>query len=148
MLTKSGKYYYDADAVREPQDRPEQQGKSLGWGKVGDSNGMENYAPGTGIRQYNPLGRNKRTVWTIPTQPFPEAHFAVFPEALVMPCIKAGSAIGDTILDPFSGAGTVMKVAQNLNRQGIGIELKQEYIEIAIKRLSQEVLTFKSREGR
>ena len=80
-------------------------------------------------------GRIKRTVWTINTKPFKEAHFAVFPEALVETPIKAGCPEGGVVLDPFSGAGTVAKVATELNRNFIGFELNPEYCEIARRRL-------------
>jgi DNA modification methylase len=81
--------------------------------------------------------KNRRTVWSINTEPYPEAHFAVFPTDLIAPCILAGSNEGDTILDPFFGSGTVGSVAQEYNRKCIGIELKDEYIELAIKRNSE-----------
>lgn len=81
--------------------------------------------------------KNRRTVWSINTEPYPEAHFAVFPTDLIAPCILAGSNEGDTILDPFFGSGTVGAVAQEYNRKCIGVELKDEYIELAIKRNSE-----------
>lgn len=80
--------------------------------------------------------KNKRTVWSINTEPCPEAHFAVFPKALVRPCVLAGSHPGDVVLDPFYGAGTVGIVARELGRYCLGIELKDEYIQIANKRTS------------
>ncbi len=80
--------------------------------------------------------KNKRTVWSINTEPFAEAHFAVFPPALVRPCILAGSRAGDVVLDPFYGAGTVGTVAGELGRRCVGIELNSEYIKIARKRAS------------
>ncbi|MBI3872536.1 MAG: site-specific DNA-methyltransferase [candidate division Zixibacteria bacterium] len=80
--------------------------------------------------------KNKRTVWSINTEPFPEAHFAVFPPALVRPCILAGSQLNDIVLDPFYGSGTVGAVARELGRRCIGIELNNEYIKIAKKRAS------------
>lgn len=86
--------------------------------------------------------RNKRTVWTIPTQPFPEAHFATFPEKLVEPCVLAGCPRGGVVLDPFAGSGTTGLVARRLGCSFIGIELNPEYVRIAEKRLSQEVLDF------
>lgn len=67
--------------------------------------------------------RNKRSVWTIPTEPYSEAHFATFPSALVRPCIQAGSRIGDTVLDPFAGSGTVGMVAAEYGRSSILIDL-------------------------
>lgn len=81
--------------------------------------------------------KNRRTVWAINTEPCPEAHFAVFPRALVRPCIMAGSRPGDVILDPFYGVGTTGIVAKELNRKCIGIELNREYIDIAKRRTSE-----------
>jgi len=83
----------------------------------------------------NPQGRNKRTVWTIPTQPFPEAHFAVYPEKLIEPMIKAGCPKYGIVLDPFMGSGTTGVVAKKLGRNYLGIEIKQEYIDMANKRI-------------
>lgn len=80
-------------------------------------------------------GRNKRTVWSIPTKPFPDAHFAVYPEALCETPIKSGCPEGGVVLDPFFGSGTTGVVALKNKRQFIGIELNPEYIEIANKRL-------------
>lgn len=85
---------------------------------------------------YHPKGRNKRTVWDIPTKPFKGAHFAVFPETLVEPMIKSGCPKNGIVLDPFMGSGTTSIVAKKLNRNFIGIELNPNYIKIAEKRLS------------
>jgi site-specific DNA-methyltransferase (adenine-specific) len=82
-------------------------------------------------------GRNKRAVWTIPTKPFPEAHFAAYPEALIEPMIKAGCPKGGILLDPFMGAGTTAVVAKKQGRQYLGIEIKQEYIDMANKRIKK-----------
>ena len=79
--------------------------------------------------------RNKRDVWTINTKPFKGAHFAVMPEALVEPCILAGSKEGDTILDPFSGSGTVGLVALTNNREYLGVELNPQYAEMSVERI-------------
>jgi len=87
-----------------------------------------------------PQGRNKRTVWTITTKPYKEAHFATYPEQLCETPIKAGCPKGGIVLDPFFGAGTTGLVAQKLKRNYIGIELNPEYIKIAEQRLRQEVL--------
>jgi site-specific DNA-methyltransferase (adenine-specific) len=84
----------------------------------------------------NPEGRIKRCVWSISTKPFPEAHFAVFPETLVQQCLDAGCPSSDGIvLDPFMGSGTVALVALKNHCRFIGIELNQNYIEIALKRI-------------
>ena len=79
--------------------------------------------------------KNRRTVWNINTEPFAGAHFAVFPRALVRPCILAGSRAGDTVLDPFFGSGTVGQVSNELGRNCVGVELNPAYVEIARKRL-------------
>jgi len=81
-------------------------------------------------------GRNRRTVWSVNTMPFPEAHFATFPPALIKPCILATSQRNDFVLDPFFGSGTVGVVCQELDRLFVGIELNVEYIRIAKKRLN------------
>ncbi|MEK7578393.1 MAG: site-specific DNA-methyltransferase [Patescibacteria group bacterium] len=88
----------------------------------------------------NPNGKNKRCVWTINTKPFKGAHFAVYPEALVEPMIKAGCPLGGVILDPFIGAGTTGLVARKLGRNFIGIELNPKYVKIAEDRLKQQTL--------
>ena len=80
--------------------------------------------------------KNKRTVWSINTEPCPDAHFAVFPKGLIRPCILAGSRPNDIILDPFYGTGTVGIISKELKRRCVGIELKEEYIDIADKRTS------------
>jgi hypothetical protein len=84
------------------------------------------------------MGRNKRSVWTIATQPFKEAHFATFPPALIEPCIKAGCPAGGVVLDPFGGAGTTGLVADRLGRDAILIELNPEYAAIAERRLKTD----------
>lgn len=81
--------------------------------------------------------RNVRSVWTIATQPFKEAHFATYPQELVKRCLMAGTKEGDMILDPFMGSGTTAVVARNAGRHYLGIELNPAYIEMAEKRLTQ-----------
>lgn len=78
--------------------------------------------------------KNKRTIWSINTEPCPEAHFAVFPRALVKPCLLAGSKVDDLVFDPFYGAGTVGIVSKELNRRCVGIEINDKYVDIAQKR--------------
>lgn len=88
--------------------------------------------------------RNKRSVWTVPTAPFPEAHFATFPPELPELCIKAGCPIGGTVLDPFGGSGTTGLVADRLQRNAILIELNPEYAEMARRRIANESGLFTS----
>jgi len=138
LLTKSPKYYYDADAIREPlapasigrlqQTIEGQTGTTRANGGM-KSNG--NFKAVGDIEQ----GRNKRSVWEINTQGYPEAHFATYPEKLVEPCIMAGCPLGGVVLDPFVGSGTTMAVAQRLGRRGIGTDLNEEYLALAAKRL-------------
>ena len=150
LITKSKKYYYDAEAVREPCQDETIRRMTLGnKGKVGNNKNS------TGWKQLNNYwgseqsvkdankGRNRRNVWTITTKPFKDAHFATFPKDLIEPCIKAGCPKGGIVLDPFGGAGTTGIVAQSLNRTAILIELNPEYIEIAKKRIDKELGMFK-----
>ena len=85
-------------------------------------------------------GRNARTVWEIATQPYPEAHFATFPEELPRRCILAGSKEGGTVLDPYAGSGTTLAVARDLARQAVGIEIHQDYLPLIVRRCQQEAL--------
>jgi DNA modification methylase len=139
LLTKRPRYFYDADAVRES-------GKGFGAGErfrhdaYTNNRSMNNSDKREGDRGGGKHsfsgGRNKRSVWEIPTQPYSEAHFATFPEALVVPCVLAGSREGDTVLDPFAGSGTTGKVAVELGREFIGVELNPEYADLAAKRIT------------
>ena len=79
--------------------------------------------------------RNKRSVWTVPTQGFSGAHFAVFPPKLIEPCILAGAPAGGVVLDPFMGSGTTGMVALKHGRRFVGIELNPEYFKMACERI-------------
>jgi DNA modification methylase len=134
LLTKSAKYYFDADAIKE-KSKSKSEGIKFEGNKYGDSiDPKHSTKSGNVSKEYEFV--NKRSVWTIPSKPFRGAHFAVMPEALAEPCILAGSKPGDTILDPFTGSGTVAVVALRNNRNFIGCELNPEYIEIAHNRIS------------
>jgi DNA modification methylase len=143
LLTKSAKYYYDAKAVKEPVCEVSIKRAEYGWNC--DRPSMKNAAMGgngihtekMGSRFVNPNGRNLRSVWTITTKPFREAHFATFPPEIPERCIKAGCPIGGTVLDPFFGAGTTGLVAKQLGRDFIGIELNEKYCEMAERRIEQ-----------
>jgi DNA modification methylase len=142
LLTKNARYYWDADAVRE-EGKSESEAryangyKSFGAGQFEGSPADRRTAKEIPAEKLAHLtGRNIRSVWTIATHAYPGSHFATFPPALVEPCIKAGTKEGDTVLDPFFGAGTVGLVADRLGRDCIGIELNPEYAAMARKRIS------------
>lgn len=136
LLTKSPRYYYDADAIREEAVAERWGGhKPMNLKNTKDTHGVFNGL--TRERDMMPSDRNKRTVWEIATQPYSEAHFATYPEKLVEPCILAGCPQGGVVLDPFLGSGTTLAVAQRLGRKGVGTELNTDYIQLAIKRLER-----------
>lgn len=137
LLTKSAKYRFDHHAIQEPAKWSED--ARAGKGRL-TYDGKRQGEQGTGQEAFVAIKdmRNRRSVWTIPTRPFRGAHFAVMPEALVEPCILAGSQPGDTILDPFTGSGTVACVALRHDRQFIGTELNPEYVEIARRRITDD----------
>lgn len=133
LLSKQSRYFYDADAIREDDSgKPAGNGYDRAArlsGGLADGN-VERWEPGG--------GRNKRDVWTVTTQPFAGAHFATFPPKLIEPCVLAGAAEGDTVLDPFAGAGTTGLVALRHNRSFVGCELNPEYAELARDRIRDD----------
>ena len=143
MMTKQGKYYWDQDAVRE-NFTDERMGNPGGGGQYvvkAHQEGLYGPSAQTGLAKgiwtkgKEQGGRNIRDVWSIATQPFPDAHFAVFPEKLVKPCILAATKEGNGVLDPFAGAGTVGVVAVRYKRRYVLIELSYEYIKMIAKRI-------------
>jgi DNA modification methylase len=146
FFTKSKEYYYNADAIREPHvtfsDKSKMRGGRGHFGirggtpEAGKNGGSNNLHNGRWDQAFHPLGRNKRTVWSIPLSKFREAHFAVFPESLVETCILAGCPDKGLVLDPFVGSGTVPVVARRLNREYRGIDCATEYCQMAGRRLS------------
>ena len=137
LLSKSAKYFYDADAISEKTITKDNVNRDRDTTRLNNTPGRTKM---NGLKTNNYETRNKRSVWKINTKPYKEAHFAVFPEELPTLCIKAGSKEGDVILDPFFGSGTTGWVAQRLGRAWLGIELNPEYIKIAEKRFIQQDL--------
>ena len=137
LMSKSQKYYYDHESIKE--------------NAVGARGGAPIKARNTEFRQgdvksvndglangWQPSeDRNKRSVWTVNPKPYAGAHFAVFPQELIEPCIMAGAPVGGIVLDPFMGSGTTAQVAQNLGRQYLGCELNPDYKSLQDKRISQ-----------
>lgn len=137
LLSKSERYYFDCESVKEKAAKGSA-GSLFNKGKTaGHQMGRS-----SDIQRIDATTRNRRSVWTVATQPFKGAHFATFPPKLIEPCILAGSKEGDTVLDPFNGAGTTGLVAFRENRNYIGIELNPEYAEIAEKRIENERTLF------
>ena len=138
LLSKSRKYYYDNEAIKETAKNAnktislgeksfsKRQAKGVGVEPSGNGK-SDNYT----VKEY----RNKRSVWTVTTKPFKGAHFAVFPEDLIEPCILAGCPAGGVVLDPFMGSGTTCMVAAMYQRNFIGFELNPEYCKMAEKRI-------------
>ena len=142
LLTKSAKYYYDADAVKEP---------ACNWG-TRDRSEMRKGTIDPKLKQHglkgkdwedNPM-KNKRSVWTLNTKGYNCAHFAVMPPDLVEPCIKAGCPEGGVVLDPFTGSGTTGAVAIGLGRNFVGTELNPEYVKLAEERIRKTFPMFHS----
>ena len=159
LLTKRPHYYYDRVAIFEPLEadtlarslravsgehkarpnRRKEWDQSQGGGGTG-FNGHSGNLDSNGKLLIDLRGRNKRSVWSIPTQPVKLAHFATYPEKLVEPCILAGSKPGDLVLDPFSGSGTTGKVALTHGRNFVGVELSLDYIQqISARRLMVQI---------
>lgn len=158
LLSKSERYYYDAEAIKEPaiyyglsgQDESGYKDAKKYNGKHSDKQRghsrrhagfNERWDVMTRTEQCSTM-RNKRSVWVVATRPYPDAHFATFPPKLIEPCILAGSPTDGTVLDPFHGAGTTGMVAQRFGRRYIGIELNTDYIEMSKKRMMQSALPF------
>jgi DNA modification methylase len=159
LLDKRKTYYFDSEAIKEPvqPDSVARAGRAIGEDHKNILDAPGAFTPdqaggGTGMKgrtgmmkgdgspfDYAITGkRNKRSVWNVGTQGFPDAHFATFPEDLIVPMIKAGSREGGVVLDPFMGSGTTGMVARKLQRNYVGIELNPEYLKMAEGRIRKE----------
>lgn len=163
LLSKKERYFYDAEAIKEPVNGGAHARKANGVNSrmvLERAAGKEHSKPnpsrshipgvtpksaaaGSGIKANESFhaavcdlvpDRNKRTVWSVALAPYGEAHFATFPPDLIKPCILAGCPVGGTVLDPFFGSGTTGQVALELGRNCIGIELNPKYVELARQR--------------
>ena len=165
LLSKSERYYFDADAIKTPFSAEtkaqsfdtmdfKKRDKYRAPGNVNPAKGQAAYESGAeehrtkaGLLAYAEKvrdgggvpegGANRRSVWTIPTEAYPGAHFATFPTALVEPCVLAGSRVGNIVFDPFFGSGTTGQVASRLGRRFIGCELNKDYEPLQRDRLRQ-----------
>lgn len=158
LLSKQARYYWDQDAVKEPVSAssierakyslnatinpdPHDMRHGNSWQKC-----REGFTMGD-VGFVHPEGRNPRSVWTVATQPFAGAHFAVFPPKLIEPCILAGCPEGGLVLDPFCGSGTTGVVALRHGRRFVGIELNAEYVEMAHRRIQGDMPLFNAAGG-
>jgi DNA modification methylase len=134
LLAKRGRYFYDADAVKEPATNRASGCKAR---KLADGTESRlNTHLGRSIPTEAKPTRNRRSVWMIAPKPYSGAHFAVMPEALVEPCVLAGSRPGDLVLDPFTGSGTTGAVALRHGRRFVGVELNADYCALAEQRIA------------
>jgi site-specific DNA-methyltransferase (cytosine-N4-specific) len=146
LLSPGPRYYFDLDAIREPHSPNKPWGRDTGT-KPGQAVGAlrghpaEWYQRGLHTNREHPGGRNPGDVWTIPTQPFPAAHFAVMAPELARRCVVAGCKPGGVVLDPFCGVGTTGMVAGQNGRRFVGIDLSAKTLDLALRtRLRQGVL--------
>ncbi|QBJ00892.1 site-specific DNA-methyltransferase [Mycobacterium phage Henu3 PeY-2017] len=143
MFSKSRRYWFDLDPIRDEIKYGPGKGGESGVYSIGSGRNDHGTHGSGGFVTLNPAGRNPGDVWTIPTQPFPGAHFAVYPVALPQRCILAGCKPGGTVLDPFNGSGTTGLAAQRTGRKYIGIDLNSEYLDLSLRtRLSDSALNF------
>jgi site-specific DNA-methyltransferase (adenine-specific) len=137
LLSKSARYYYDNDAVKEPSASPVRDSNPIPYSQLNQNGGKDTQRLGSG----NPDGRNKRDVWTVTTKPYKGAHYATFNPELIKPCILAGAPEGGIVFDPFVGSGTTVATAIQLGRKGIGLDLSLTYLyENAKDRIEAEML--------
>tara|TARA_B100000575_G_C23103134_1_gene636539 strand:+ start:805 stop:1698 length:894 start_codon:yes stop_codon:yes gene_type:complete len=146
LFSKSKKYYFDNEVIKEESvtvNSKGEIGKPNSAKNVGKSvEGIDGFDVRSGFKDMGAYEKkNKRSVWTVATKPFTEAHFATFPKELILPCVLAGCPEGGTVLDPFAGSGTTGIVANHKNRNAILLELSEDYINIAVKRIRKEVGT-------
>jgi DNA modification methylase len=137
LLTKSSRYYFDNEAVKEPTVTKDKSIRNRDGTRLNNTPGRSKMG---GLKNNDYDRRNRRNVWHINTKPYRGCHFAVFPEAIPEICIKAGSKEGDLVLDPFAGSGTTLAVAKRLGRQYVGCELNPKYIHLIQERLDNVVV--------
>lgn len=137
LLSKNPRYYFNSEAIQEPATNRYPGSKSPIKALPGEREGENHNLRGSLHLIEASDTRNRRDVWTVPSAPYAEAHFATYPPELILPCVLAGSKPGDTVLDPFNGAGTTGLVALENGRNYVGIELNPAYAALTRKRLAR-----------
>jgi len=135
LMSKSEKYYYDQEAVKEDSKTDPNSKASMMFGSTKGKNNTSEKAHSNNVGKKWEINtkRNRRTIWEVATQPFKAAHFAVFPPKLIEPCVLAGAPEDGIVLDPFNGSGTTGRVCKRLKRQYIGIDINAEYLDMTIE---------------
>jgi len=133
LFVKNKKYFFDNESVKEPTLTKDNSNRDRDNTRLNNTPGRTRM---NGLKTNDYDFKNKRCVWTVNTRPYKDAHFATYPEKLIIPMVKSGCPLDGVVLDIFMGAGTTGLVAKKFNRNYIGIELNQEYVEIAEKRIS------------
>lgn len=134
LLSKSRKYYFDNEAIKEPAHTTDKSNRNRDDTKLNNTPGRSRMA---GLKTNHYTTKNKRSVWNVSTKPYKGAHFATFPADLIKPCILAGCPEGGTVLDPFGGSGTTAQVSLQNNRNAILCELNDDYIKLAEERIKK-----------
>ena len=146
LFAKQQRYWFDLDPIRETAITANRSGSRLSFVNSKDNQDISQWSRskvGSAGMPLNDSGRNPGDVWTIPTQPFPQAHFATYPLALPQRCIQAGCKPGGTVCDPFHGSGTTGQAAQRTGRRYIGIDINAEYLDLSLNtRLRNATLDF------
>lgn len=153
LLTRSARYFYDAEAVREQMTEAGIERYRYAYGGAKNTELVEANKEGVGVRtrmigsrEPNPAGRNLWNYWLLSPEPYPESHFATFPTEIPRRCILAGSRPGDVVLDPFAGSGTTILTALRHDRRAIGLELNPAYVELANRRIVNDAPLFNATE--
>ena len=144
LFSKNKKYYYNNEAIKEDcitVNSKGEKGKPNSVKSIGKSvKGLNGFEIRDGFKNMKAQPKkNKRSVWTVATKPYKEAHFATYPPELIEPCIRAGCPKGGTVLDPFGGSGTTAEVAVNNNCNAVLLELNKDYIDLAKNRINKNI---------
>jgi DNA modification methylase len=135
LLSKSKNYYYDNEAIKYDATSTDNTDRNRDETRLNNTPGRTKMG---GLKKNDYTKANKRSVWTVNTKPYKGAHFAVYPQELIEPCVLAGSREGDIVLDPFMGSGTTAAVAIKNRRQYLGCELNHDYQSLQQERITAE----------
>jgi DNA modification methylase len=144
LLSKSKNYYYDNEAIKYDATSTDNTDRNRDETRLNNTPGRTKMG---GLKKNDYTKANKRSVWTVNTKPYKGAHFAVYPQELIEPCVLAGSREGDIVLDPFMGSGTTAAVAIKNRRQYLGCELNHDYQSLQQERITAEEKVIKEEDN-